>query len=223
MDNPESYDVYRYIHAKSSWMSAAESFEVAVRLAESGVKDGNVDEYMLQGVYKQYLEEKGDPGEGMSYFIASVPLAYMIANGIELALKGFRYAGHPSEAPTAIFKLPDLVEMFVAEFPEEEWMQALIKRYLTDEGLPELLAGFMKANGLPAGEFYNTRRYLSSTSFFKLAERYSDPYPVSADVARPFYQQVLEDAEDAMNRLADLQDDVDEDGNPGDAVKALKR
>jgi hypothetical protein len=108
----ETYETYRYIHAKSSWMSAREALQMVEKLAEMGAEDGNIDSYMRQGVYNDYLRERGEPEFGTSDFIATVPMMYQLANGVELTLKGYTYATNPGEAPRGPLKLAAMLESF---------------------------------------------------------------------------------------------------------------
>jgi hypothetical protein len=203
-------------------MSAREALQMVEKLAEMGAEDGNIDAYMRQGVYGDYLKEAEEPEFGTSDFIATVPLVYMIANGVELLLKGYTYAMHPSEAPSGPLKTPAMLESFREDPIDNETISGFIKTYTEDEKLPELLAKFMKANEMGADDLYKERRFLNNTSFYQVIERYQS-YLYTWDEGRPFYQSVLDGVSDVLPLIEELQADIDSDGIPGDKVKALKR
>jgi hypothetical protein len=100
-------------------MSAREALQMVEKLAEMGAEDGNIDSYMRQGVYNDYLRERGEPEFGMSDFIATVPMMYQLANGVELTLKGYTYATNPGEAPRGPLKLAAMLESFRADASDE--------------------------------------------------------------------------------------------------------
>jgi hypothetical protein len=213
---------YRYIHAKSSWMSAREALLMVEKLAEMGAEDGNIDSYMRQGIYGDYLQEVGEPESGTSNFIATVPLVYMIANGVELMLKGYYYAAHPDQAPRGPLKFNTLLEDFRREFPEETQAGSFLTPYTADDRPPALLAAFLQANGMGMRDVYRERRFLNNTSFYSITERYK-PYYYDWDEGRAFYQAVLEDVREILPVIDALQADIDSEGVPGDRVKALRR
>jgi hypothetical protein len=213
---------YRYIHAKSSWMSAREALQMVEKLAEMGAEDGNIDSYMRQGVYGDYLQGTGEPEFGTSDFIATVPMVYMIANGVELMLKGYTYAIRPDEAPSGPLKISAMLTRFCEDPVEDEVVSAFIRTYTEDERLPPLLAQFMKANGMSAGDLYNERRFLNNTSFYQIIERYQS-YLYSWEEGKRFYQGVLKDVRSVLPLIEGLQADIDSEGVPGDQVKALRK
>lgn len=213
---------YRYIHAKSSWMSAREALQLAQKLAEMGAEDGNIDSYMRQGVYNDYLKAHGEPEFGTSDFIATVPMVYMITNGVELIIKGYLYAAHPEEAPSAPPKLPDMIARFKAEFPDNDLMLGFVNSYTEDELLPELLGRFLAENGVKLAELYKERRFLNNASFFSITDRYQGMV-YNWDEGKAFYQTVLEQVEAVLPVIEELQADIDSDGLPGAKVTALRK
>ena len=215
-------EAYRYIHAKSSWMSAHEALLLAEKLAEMGAEDGNIDSYMCQGVYGEYIGEHGELKFGTSDFIATVPLVYMITNGVELIVKAYLYAAHPAEAPAGPPKLPAMLERFYTEFVNEEAVCRFVRTYTVDAELPQLLGKFLRTNEMGLDELYCQRRFLNNTSFYSILERYRS-YLYAWDEGKVFYQKVLEDVQSVLERIDGLQADIDSDGIPGDKVKALRR
>ncbi|MDR2197772.1 MAG: hypothetical protein LBO07_07430 [Coriobacteriales bacterium] len=222
MDNPTTYDSYRYVHAKSSWMSALEAFRLVEEAASLGAKSGNIDAY-LQGLdYDENQRRLGDIPDGTSDFRATVPVLYLLTNGIDLMLKAFLYAGHPDRQPRTVPKTPELVAAFAAEFSELTSLQAFVVTY-TDSGLlPGLFAEFLAANEMDIAAFLSQRRHLSNTSFFTILERYRS-FPYRWEDGRVFYAQLAEKLKQVIPLLQELQTDIDSDGNPGVKVLALKR
>jgi hypothetical protein len=224
----ETYETYRYIHAKSSWMSAREALQMVEKLAEMGSEDGNIDSYMRQGVYSDYLRTAGEPEFGTSDFIATVPMMYMIANSVELILKGYTYAAHPSDAPREPLKLDRMIKHFHEDFggsdatENEATIQAFIRTYTEDEQLPQLFAKFMQANEMSMDALYQERRFLNNTSFYQVVERYQ-PYLYTWEEGKPFYQKILEDVQSVLPIIEEMQADINSDGIPGEKVKALQR
>jgi hypothetical protein len=214
-------ETYRYIHAKSSWMSAREALQLAEKLAEMGAEDGNIDSYMRQGVYGEYLREAGELEFGTSDFIATVPLVYMILNGVELILKGCFYATHPDEAPAGPLKLPALLESFSEGFKGDAVIEDFVRTYTKDELLPELLTGFLQENGMSLDDLYGERRFLNTSSFYHILDRYGSQL-YTWEEGRPFYQKVLKDTRSVLPLIEELQADIDSDGIAGEKVRALR-
>jgi hypothetical protein len=215
-------ETYRYIHAKSSWMSAREALLLAEKLAEMGAEDGNIDSYMRQGVYGEYLQETGELEFGTSDLIATVPLVYMILNGVELILKGCHYAAHPDEAPSGPLKLSAMLEDFSRDFTGDAAISDFVRTYTEDERLPELLVKFLQANGMNLKDLYGERRFLNNSSFYQILDRYKS-YPHAWDEGRTFYQEVLRDVQSVLPLIEELQADIDSEGVAGDRVRALRK
>jgi hypothetical protein len=214
-------ETYRYIHAKSSWMSAREALQLAEKLAEMGAEDGNIDSYMRQGVYGEYLREAGELEFGTSDFIATVPLVYMILNGVELILKGYSYAAHPEVAPSGPPKLSVIREGFFRDFTGESTISDFVRTYTEDDQLPGLLARFLQRNEMVLDDLYRERRFLNTSSFYHILDRYAS-YPYTWDEGRPFYQKVLDDVRSVLPLIEGLQADIDSEGVAGEKVKALR-
>ncbi|MDR1013587.1 MAG: hypothetical protein LBL86_01220 [Coriobacteriales bacterium] len=215
-------ETYRYIHAKSSWMSAREALQLAEKLAEMGAEDGNIDSYMRQGVYGDYLQQAEELEYGTSDFIATVPLMYMVTHGVDLILKGYMYAGHPQEAPQAPPKLADMLERFRAEFADETVVSEFIDTYIDPDKLPQLFAVYLREVGKDLDDLYKERRFLNNASFYRIIEQYK-PYVYTWEDGKRFYQEVLEDLRSVLPVIEALQADIDSEGVPGDKVKALRR
>jgi hypothetical protein len=215
-------ETYRYIHAKSSWMSAREALLLAGKLAEMGAEDGNIDSYMCQGVYGEYLRETGELEYGTSDFVATVPLVYMVLNSVELILKGYHYAAHPDEAPRDPLKLPAMLEGFSRDFTGEAAISDFVEIYTKDEKLPELLMKFLQAQEMCLRDLYGERRFLNNSSFYHILNRYKT-YPYPWDEGRLFYQKVLEDTQNVLPFIEELQADIDSEGVAGDKVGALRK
>jgi hypothetical protein len=201
-------------------MSAYEALQMAEKLSEMGVEDGNIDYYMRQGVYNDYLLEFGEPEFGTSDFIATVPMVYMIANGLELLLKAYVYAAHVDETPKGPLKLKQNLERFKADFPEETVIIEFLETYTEDDKLPELLARFLHDNEMTIDDLYKERRFLNNTSFFNITDRYKR-FLYTWDEGREFYQKVLSDVKSVLPIIDELQRDIDSDANPGEKVLAL--
>jgi hypothetical protein len=214
---------YRYIHAKSSWMSAREALLMVEKLAEMGAEDGNIDSYMLQGVYGDYRRETGGLEFGLSDFIATVPLVYMITNGVELTLKGYHYAAHPDRAPHGPLKFDALLKDFHQTFADEKETDDFIRTYTEDDRLPALLADFMRANGMSIRDVYRERRFLNNTSFYSILDRYKPYHYHWEGEGKPFYEQVLDDARKVLPIIEGLQADIDSEGVPGEMVMRLRK
>ncbi|MDR3316427.1 MAG: hypothetical protein LBS98_08175 [Coriobacteriales bacterium] len=215
-----STENYPFIHAKSSWMSAHETLRLAQKLAEIGAAEGNIDSYMRQGVYDDYLQAFGEPEEGSSNFIATVPLLYAMTNALELLVKGLMYVSHPKAVSKRIYKTPELIKKVREEHPAETDILCFIDAYGSTDGLPELFAEFLKENELSIEDFYGVRRYFAQTSFFSIVDRYK---PIFYTVAqgRLFYQRVLDDIHAIMPTLEALKDGINEDGIPDAHVRGL--
>ncbi|MDR0349958.1 MAG: hypothetical protein LBH64_00195 [Coriobacteriales bacterium] len=213
---------YRYIHAKSSWMSAREALQLAEKLAEMGAEDGNIDSYMSQGVYGDYLQQNGEPEYGTSDFIATVPMMYMVTHGVDLILKGYLYAAHPDEAPSSPPKLAEMIASFRAELADEEIALDFISTYSELDRLPELFARYLRESGKDLNELYKERRFLNNSSFYRIIDQY-DSFMYSWEDGRRFYQEVLDDLRAILPLVEELQADIDSEGVPGDKVKALRR
>jgi hypothetical protein len=203
-------------------MSAREALQLAQKLAEMGAEDGNIDSYMRQGVYNDYLKAHGEPEFGTSDFIASVPMVYMITNGVELIIKGYLYAAHPDEAPSAPPKLPEMIQRFKAEFPDNDPILAFINSYTEDDLLPELFARFLAENGVKLAELYKERRFLNNASFYSITDRYQGMI-YSWEDGKAFYQRVLEQVNSVLPIIDELQADIDSDGVPGERAAALRK
>jgi hypothetical protein len=215
-------ETYRYIHAKSSWMSAREALLLAEKLAEMGAEDGNIDSYMRQGVYGEYLRTTGELEFGTSDFVATVPLVYMILNSVELILKGCHYASHPDKAPRGPLKLPAMLEDFSRDFTGDAMIGDFVKTYTEDERLPELFAKFLQDNGMNLKDLYGERRFLNNSSFYQILDRYKS-YPYVWDEGRLFYQEVLRRVQSVLPLVEELQADIDSEGVAGDKVRALRK
>jgi hypothetical protein len=206
-------------------MSAREALQLAEKLAEMGAEDGNIDSYMRQGLYNEYLREHGELEFGTSDFIATVPLVYMLTNGVELTVKAYLYAAHPTEAPSGPPKLPLLLERFHTEFAGDEAVSAVsafVRAYTVESELPELLAKFLRANEMSLDELYSQRRFLNNTSFYSILERYQS-FLYTWDEGKAFYQKVLADVRGVLALIDELQADIDSDGIAGEKVKALRK
>jgi hypothetical protein len=222
MDNPTNYDCYRYVHAKSSWMSARDELVMVAEMAELGEKDGNLDAMMKDGLYGAYLAEVEAPEPGYSFFISVVPMVYSLLNSIELTMKAFNYVGHPTEAPKNVLKFADYLDKFHADFSEQTIFTTFIDTYTQQDNLPVLLKDFLVANDMQICDLFNIRRNTKSTSFFTLVEPFK-PYPYSPEQGKAFFAQVKADASKIHQLLDCLQAGIDEDGNPTPAIEELKR
>jgi hypothetical protein len=222
MDNPSNYDSYRYIHAKSSWMSAIEDFRVVKKLAETGEASGNVDALLPPEAAEEYRLVVGTPVKDTSDFLATVPALYLLTDGIDLMIKAFFYAGHPKRQPRAVLKTAQLLQAFAEEFGELTDLQTFVATYTDDDKLPPLFASFLAANEMSVAEFLKGRSHLRSAGFFDILERYR-PFSYRWEDGRVFYAQLSKDLERVIAPLVELQTDIDSDGNPGPKVLALKR
>jgi len=223
MDNPTSYIPYRYVHAKSSWMTAAEELQTLKELAEVGGRDGTLDAFMKPGQYGSYLADMGQPEPGYSYFISVVPTVYSLINSIEQIVRGFNYVAHPDVSPKQVLKLADLLELFHSEFAEQTVFTEFVDRYTDPGQLPELLSGFLQANGKTISDVFNTKRTLKSMSFFTIADGYSQPYPYTPEQGKPFFEQIAADVAKIAPLVQSLMQGIDDDGNPTPAIAALAR
>jgi len=212
---------FRYKHAKSAWMSAIESFEIARGLAETGVDEGNIDAFMMAGSYRVYVEDVGAPPAGTSNFLTLVPLTFSVINGIELAIKAYQYAGHPDVAPRTMPKLPELIKQFKADFPQEGLFGAFIDKYTNEAAMPALLARFLQENKLTALEFTGARRYLNNTNFFTVIEKYG-PVFFTPGEGKAYFTELIADLKPVLARLAVLEADIDSEGVPGSLIQALR-
>lgn len=213
---------YRYIHAKSSWMTSRDFLVEAKKMAEVGATEGNIDRIMKKGMYSEYLIMNGDPGPGKSDFIATVPLVYLMANSIEALIKGFNYVANPEVMIKSVPKFNELVAGFKSQFDELSDLQQFVATYTEEERIPQLLGDFIKANEMTVDEFFNTRRHIKNTSFLRLVDRYK-PFIYDQDQGRVFYQQVLNDIAFVHPIIESYQLDINEDGVPGSKIESLSK
>jgi hypothetical protein len=202
-------------------MSAHETLRLAEKLAEIGAREGNIDSYMRQGVYDDYLQAVGEPEEGSSNFIATVPLMYAMTNAVELLVKGLMYVSHPGAVSKKIYKTPELIRIVREEHPSETDILRFVDAYGSADGLPGLFADFLAENGLSIEEFYGARRYFAQTSFFSIVDRYK-PFFYTIEQGKPFYQRILDDIAAVAPTLEALKDGINEDGVAGEYVSGLR-
>ncbi|MDR1603775.1 MAG: hypothetical protein LBS10_03150 [Gracilibacteraceae bacterium] len=212
---------FNYKHAKSSFMSALESFKLVHYLADIGEKEGNVDSVMRAGKFNQYFEEVLDLAPGQSDFRSAVPLVYTLLNGIELFIKGCEYTAYPERVPKAPPKLANLLTAFRgAVYPKPEPVVRLVEIYTTGEGIPALLARFLEKNGKAMNDLLTVRRFISYDGFFNVIEQY-EPLLFGQAEGREFFAAVRAAVESALAPVETLMNDIDEDGFPGSLAKAM--
>ncbi|MDR1962108.1 MAG: hypothetical protein LBQ16_07490 [Gracilibacteraceae bacterium] len=209
----------RYKHAKSSWMSARESFALADYLAGVGEAEGSIDPVMREGKFRQYYQEVQAPPEGQSDFRSCVPLVYSILNGIELFIKACEYAAYPWRAPK-VRAFPSLLQAYAeGPYPKEQAFGHLIETY-TGDGGPDLLRKFLAGSGQTLRDLLTVRRHISYDGFFTALERYNPLFYTRAE-GREFFRTVKSDVTPVILSAQALAKDIDDDGNPGALVKAF--
>ncbi|MDR1016768.1 MAG: hypothetical protein LBL67_04820 [Coriobacteriales bacterium] len=213
---------FKLKHAKSMWMSAEQNLGIARDLAKMGGKEGNLEEYMAEGGYGNYLAEVVRPPRGQGNFISTVPLFYAIYNGIELALKAYDFAAYPEEKLKKVYKTPELVERVSARsIANDLSIMPLVDKYMDFVSLPPLLRDFLTANQMDVAAVLAKRRFIGSNNWFNAVEGYQDFF-YTAEQGKAYFAEVLADVEPAVAVVERLMDDIDEDGVAGKLVSTLE-
>ncbi|MDR2493558.1 MAG: hypothetical protein LBD25_08935 [Coriobacteriales bacterium] len=211
---------FNYKHAKSSWMSAAESLRLVAHLCDIGVVDGNLDSFMMEGSYHNYVVELGAPPAGTSYFAACVPMVFALLNSIELSIKGYEYAAYPQRAPRSPQRLSDLLDLFnAASYPKDPAVDALARKY-TGDSAPELIVRFLAQSGMKVGDLLAMRRFINNNNFFNVVEPF-EQFCYGTEEGKRFFEEVGKDVAPARAGISGLIAAIDDDGVPSGAVLAL--
>lgn len=215
---------FNYLLAKTAWMSSGKYLLLIKKLVEScnALESGNLDAMMSEGKYREYAESHDTPPEGSSDARSLIPFIYSIYNSVEQLLLAYYYAGFPNDRLTFVPTFARLEAKF-DEFglAKNETITAYVHKYAHDEELPSLLKAMLEASGYGADHLKGTRRALENNNLFNVLDMYQ-PYYYTAEQGRLFFQEVYDDVNTVLAEVNLLIADVDDDGNVGSVVEALK-
>ncbi len=211
---------FTYKHAKSSWITAYEHLSIVETLAKRGIEEGSLDSLMQAENDLDYRDRFSESGIANN-FLACVPLLFLLLRAIELYIKAFEYVAYPSSVPKKPYKLRDLVALYSAapyrKIPADE---AFIRKYTSDDGVPNLVSRFLKASGKSMDDLLTMRLHISKAG---LDRTLSDFTSLSFDESegRDFFRELKEDIAPLLSSCNALQSDIDAEGIPGSLVEGF--
>ncbi|MDR1087975.1 MAG: hypothetical protein LBL23_01675 [Coriobacteriales bacterium] len=215
---------FNYLLAKTAWMSSGKYLLLIKKLVDNydALERGNLDTMMNEGRYSEYAETQEAPPEGKTDARSLIPFIYTLYNSVEQLILAYYYAAFPNDRLTFVPTFEKLLMQFDEnDLAKDEAITRYVHKYSYGEGLPELLRGLLDASGYDVDHLKKTRRALENNSLFNVLDKYQ-PYYFSAEQGRQFFTEVNDDANEVLARINLLIADVDDDGNIGDIVAALR-
>jgi hypothetical protein len=215
---------FNYLLAKTAWMSSGKYLLLLKKLMESyhALESGNLDTMMNEGRYSEYAESQEAPPEGQTDARSLIPFIYTLYNSVEQLILAYYYAAFPNDRLTFVPTFEKLLVQFDEnDLARDEAITSYVHKYSYGEGLPALLQGLLNASGYGVDHLKTTRRALENNSLFNVLDTYQ-PYYFSAEEGRQFFTEVSDDTNAILAKINLLIADVDDDGNIGDRVAALR-
>ena len=217
-------DQFNYLLAKTALMSSGKYLLLVKKLIENcdALEQGNLDGMMQEGKYKDYEESQGGTPEGMADARALIPFIYSLYNSVEQVLLSSYYIGFPNDKLTFVPTFGNLEEKYEEfDLAKDETLKTFVQKYTHDDKLPSLLKGILEASGYKVEYIKGARRALENNNLFNVLDKY-EPYYYTAEQGKAFFAEVYSDANTMLDKINILVADIDDDGQVGSIVEALK-